>query len=528
MSEWRILVADQLAPEGIEILKRAGSVTTAKGLSEDELREALPNYHALIVRSATKVTARSLELAKNLAVIGRAGIGVDNIDVAAATEHGIVVMNTPEAGAVTTAELAIALLLSLARNIPAADASMKQGQWEKSKFTGTELTGKTLGVLGLGRIGTVVADRGKGLHMQVIAHDPYVDQSRAPAWVRMVSLEELLAESDFVSVHVPLMEGTRHFLNATRIAAMKPGARLVHAARGGIVDEEALCDALDRGHLAGAALDVFEREPLPPDHRLLRTKNLVLTPHLGASTREATLNVSLDMARQMEACLCRGIVLNGVNVPRVAPSEAARVAPFLNLAHNLAALLVQIYEGRVQSLRLTLQGELPASAARPLTVAMLTGALRPLSETPVTPVNAERMAREHGVHVETDTSALKRDFVHLIRIEAMVEGARHYVTGTVLGSRHIRMIELDEMVLDAIPEGPLLATFHRDVPGVVGRIGTILGEAGVNISRLQLGGAQNGHGLAFALWNLAKPLPPEALDRVRAESSVVRAHRIDI
>jgi D-3-phosphoglycerate dehydrogenase len=528
MKAWRILVADELSPEGIALLETAGEVTVRKGMDEAALRAAVVPYHALVVRSATVVTARSLELAQNLAVIGRAGIGVDNIDVEAATARGIVVMNTPEAGATTTGELAISLLLSLARNIPAADASMKRGEWEKSRFTGTELAGKTLGVLGLGRIGRVVADRGKGLHMQVIAHDPFVDESQAPPGVRLVSLDELLAESDFVSVHVPLMDETRHLLGRERLAQMKKGARLIHAARGGIVDDDAVCDALDSGHLAGAALDVFEREPLPKDHRLLRTENLVLTPHLGASTKEAKRSVSLEMARQVVVCLQRGIVLNGVNVPRIAPSEAALLEPFLKLAHHLASFLVQVRSGPIQSMRLTLQGDVPATAQRPLTVAMLTGALQHRVDALVTPVNAERYARDLGVRVHAETSTLKRDFVHLIRVEAVLDGERHFVTGTVLGHRHIRMIEYDAFLLDAIPEGPLLVTWHRDQPGVVGKIGTLLGEQDINISRLQLGGEQPMGELALGIWNLSSPITDSALDQLRADDAMVEAHRVDI
>lgn len=528
MKKWRILVADELSPEGLELLAEAGEVTLAKGMNEDTLRETLANHDALIVRSATKVTARSLELANDLAVIGRAGIGIDNIDVEAATKRGIVVMNTPEAGATTTGELAVSLMLSLARHIPAADASMKSGKWSKKALTGSELTGKVMGVIGLGRIGRVVADRAKGLQMQVVAHDPHLDQSHAPAWVRLTSLDDLLAESDFVSVHVPLMDQTRHLLNRERLQQMKKGARLIHAARGGIVDDEALCDVLDSGHLAGAALDVFEVEPLPDGHRLLSTPNLVLTPHLGASTQEAKLAVSVEMARQVVTCLQRGIALNGINVPRVAPSEASLLEPFLNLAHNLASFLVQTHRAPLKSVRLTLQGDLPASAQRPLTVAMLTGALQHRIDGVVTPVNAVRHADEANVRVHVEQSTLKHDFVHLIRVEAVLGDARHAVTGTVLGHRHIRMIELDEFMLDAIPEGPLLVTWHRDKPGVVGKIGTLIGHQDINIERLQLGGTDDERGLAMAIWNLSAPLTESAIEELRGDEEIVEAYRVNI
>ncbi|MDH3592846.1 MAG: phosphoglycerate dehydrogenase, partial [Planctomycetota bacterium] len=476
MNALRILVADDLGQEGIEMLAEAGEVKVKTGMTEDQLRDTLPGYHALIVRSATKVTARSLERASDLVVIGRAGIGIDNIDVAAATERGIVVMNTPEAGAVTTGELAVALMMCLARNLAPADASMKAGRWDKKALVGTELRGKTLGVIGLGRIGTVVAERGLGLRMDVITHDPFLDSSRLPVGVRQVRFDELLAHSDFISIHVPKGEKTMNLINAETIAKMKPGVRLIHAARGGIVDEDALVDALESGHLAGAALDVFSVEPLPENSRLRSAPNLLLSPHLGASTREAKRNVSLDMARQMVLCLKKGVALNGINVPRISPAQARTLGPFLDLARNLASFLTQVFPGRVESLRLSLQGKLPGSAAHPLEVAMLAGALRDRAEGPVTPVNAERIGDQMGVRRHTEVSTIKRDFVNVVRVEALIDGERHYISGTVLGHRHGRMVELDHYLLDAIPEGPMLVTFHGDQPGVVGAVGQILHE----------------------------------------------------
>ena len=536
---FRILVADELDENGLQILRTAGAVTVRKGMDEAALRAALPGFHALVVRSATMVTARSLELADELALIGRAGIGVDNIDVAAATARGIVVMNTPEAGAVTTGEHALALLLALARNIPAADASVRAGRWEKSKFTGVELHGKQLGILGLGRIGRVVAERARSLGMLVAAHDPFVQQQTAPAGVRLLELDELLAQSDFVSVHVPLLDDTRHLLDRRRLFAMKRGSRLVCAARGGIVDEVALCEALQQGHLAGAALDVFEREPLPPDSPLRSAPNLVLTPHLGASTHEARHNVSVEMSKQVALCLQKGIALNGVNVPRIAPSDAAQVGPYLSLAHHLAGFLVQAFPGPLVSLRLTVQGDIPESAVRPLTVAMLVGALKPTTTGAVTPVNAERIAKDRNVRVHAEANTLKRDFMSLLRVEALLGQERHFATGTVLGHKHGRLVELDDYVLDAIPEPPLLVTFHKDRPGVVGQLGTLLGEAGINISRMQIGIASGGNGAnggngdahgadapAIALLNLDRALSDEQLARLRQLGPIQRACQI--
>ncbi len=520
MKRYSILVADDLGGEGLAILREAGDVTVSTGLDENRLRDALRGHDALVVRSATKVTARALEGADRLTLIGRAGIGVDNIDLDAATARGIVVMNTPDAGAVTTAELAIALLVSLARLIPGADHNVKDGRWDKKRFVGVELTRKTLGVVGLGNIGRIVADRAAGLAMQVIAHDPYVSQERAPAGVRMVDLDELCASSDFVTIHVPLLEETRHLFDRERLARLKPGARLIHAARGGIVDDEALCDLLESGHLAGAALDVFETEPLPVDHRLRKLGNVVLTPHIGASTHEAQRNVAIDLAQQVVTCLKSGVVLNGVNVPRISPSQASALSPFLNLAHRLAAFLASLHPGRIESMRLTLQGGLAESAPRPLTIAALCGALRGRAGQLVTPVNAQRIASEAGIRVHTESSTLKRDFLHLLRVELLVDGERHSVAGTVLGHRHPRLVEHDGRALDAIPEPPLLVTWHDDRPGVLGSIATLLGALDRNIERMELGAPAAAGSPALGIWNLDAPLDQEGLERVRALPAV--------
>ncbi|MHC5066209.1 MAG: phosphoglycerate dehydrogenase [Planctomycetota bacterium] len=527
MTRLNILVADDLGEEGMELLRQAGEVTLRTGMDEAQLREALRNQHALVVRSATKVTAPSLEFADKLAVIGRAGIGVDNIDLEAATERGIVVMNTPEAGAVTTGELAIALLTSMARKIPAADAAIKAGRWEKKQFTGVELKDKILGVLGLGRIGQVVASRGQGLAMQVIAHDPFVPQDRAPEGVRMVEFDELLSTCDFLSVHVPLSDKTRGLLDHEQLGKMKQGAYLVHAARGGIVDEDALCDLLESKHLAGAALDVFCVEPLPEDHRLRHLDQVVLTPHIGASTAEAKSGVSRDIANQVALCLQTGVAINGINVPRIAPASAASVCPYLDLAHNLAALLAQVHQGELQSVRVTLQGGLPASASQPLTVAALVGLLQGKVEGPVTPVNANRIAKAQGIRVHTETSSMKRDFMNLMRVEAVFAEERHFVTGTVLGHRHGRMVEFDDYFLDAIPEGPLLVTIHEDVPGVLGRIGSILGAREINIARMQLGTPSSGEPRALGIWNLDRSLDTDCLDEILALDPILQAHFVD-
>ncbi|MFT4843167.1 MAG: D-3-phosphoglycerate dehydrogenase [Planctomycetota bacterium] len=505
------------------LLRDVGDVTLKTGMDEATLRETLPGYETLVVRSATTVTAKSLELADCLALIGRAGIGIDNIDVDACTARGIAVMNTPEAAAVTTGEHALSLLMSMARNIPAADASIRAGKWEKSKFTGVELQGKQLGVVGLGQIGRVVAGKAAGIGMTIAAYDPFVTQANAPDGVRMLDLEELLATSDFVTLHLPLMEQTKHLLNRERLFGMKKGARLVHAARGGIVCEKGLCEALEAGHLAGAALDVFEEEPLSADNPLRNAPNLVMTPHLGASTKEAKRNVSMDMARQIDLAVNKGVVLNGVNVAKLSPADAVQAGPFMDLARNLASFLTQTFEGPLESLRLSVQGAIPASSHRALTVAMIVGALRCSVSGTLTTVNAERIAEERNVRVHFESSDMKRDFVSLLRVEALIGGTRHIASGTVLGQRHGRIVELDDYILDAIPEGPMLVTFHKDEPGVVGKLGTLLADAGCNISRMQIGTGK-GKDIALGVLNITGDLPDDLRDKVQSIASIVSAH----
>jgi D-3-phosphoglycerate dehydrogenase len=518
----RVLVTEKIAPAGLDALRAAGhDVDEQLGLSPEALLDAVRGAQALIVRSATQVTPEVLAAGTDLVIVGRAGLGVDNIDVEAATDRGIVVMNTPESGAVTTAELAIAHLLALARRIPLADRLMREGRWEKSKLSGVEVTGKTLGVLGLGRIGRVVAGRALGLAMRVIAHDPAVAADRVPEGVVMVPFERLLAESDFVTVHVPLLDATRHLIDEKAFALMKQGARLVHCSRGGIVKESALLAALESGRLAGAALDVFEQEPLPKDHPLAKAANVVLTPHLGASTEEARHAVARDIARQVVDCLRNGLVVNGVNVPHVAPADAEFLGPFLTLAERLASLLAQAWPGPIGEIRVLTQGEVGERSQRPILVAALVGALRAGSRELVTPVNAERLAQARGVTVSSERSVLKRDFVNLVRVEIRSGGERHAASGTLIGRRHLRMVELDEFLLDAIPEGSLLITRHEDRPGMMGRIGTILGDAGINIARLQLGLARDRTREAVGILNVDSPVPTAIADRLRAVPGIL-------
>ncbi len=521
MKDWKILVADDLSPEGLRILQAAGEVEVRKGLTPERLARELPPFHALVVRSATQVDETALRGAENLVVIGRAGVGVDNVDVDAATRRGIVVMNTPESGSVTTAELALALMFALARKIPEADHLMRGGRWEKTRLTGVEIMGKTLGLVGLGRIGRVVAGRAQGLSMRVIAYDPMLPADRVPPDVTLVSLERLYAESDFISIHAPLTGSTRHLIDEAAFAQMKSTCRLVHCARGGIVKESALVDALKRGRIAGAALDVFEHEPLPTDSPLLQLSNVILTPHLGASTDEARRAIAEDVARQVVDCLRTGLVVNGVNTPHVAPGDAEFLRPFLILAERLGDLLVQAFPGRVEELRVVTEGEIGERSQQPVLVSAIVGALRRGADRLVTSVNAEAVARARGVAVLAERSALKRDFVNLLRVEALIDGTRHAASGTLIGRSHLRMVELDQFLLDAVPEGWLIITRHRDQPGMMGHIGTVLGDAGINIARMQVGRAREGRPEALGILNVDSPVPETVVAALRAVPGIV-------
>ena len=497
----RILICDAVAPEALEELRARGFAPEVRtGLSEDALDAAVAEVEALVVRSATKITRRVLAAAPRLTVVGRAGVGVDNVDLDAATEHGVLVMNTPEGNTVTTAELALALLFALSRHVPRADRAVRAGDWkQRGKLLGSELTGKTLGVVGLGRIGRAVAERALGLQMQVVAHDPFVATDRSPVeGVELTALDELLARADFVTLHVPLSDATRHLIDARALALMKPGARLVNAARGGLVDEQALAAALAAGHLRGAALDVLEREPPPADHPLLAREDVVLTPHLGASSDEAQRNVAVDIARQIADYLADGVAVNAVNAPATSKQTLRAIAPYVLLAEKMGSFLAQRAGAPLQTVELSLRGEVARADTSHVKLALLVGILRHGSEGPVNFVSAPRLARERGLRL-LETSDDDPGVLHsavAARGECRGGGPGCYVEGTVLG-REPRFVRIDDTHLDLIPQGPLLITEHDDQPGVVGLLGTLLGRHGVNIRRIELGPPEQGNaGLA--------------------------------
>jgi D-3-phosphoglycerate dehydrogenase len=511
----RVLIADELSPTALSIFRDRGvDLDVRTGLDPAELLAVAGRYDGIAVRSATRVTAEVLAAADNLKVVGRAGVGVDNVDVAAATARGVIVMNTPSASSVTTAEHAIALLFALARQIPGADRSTQAGRWEKHRFIGVELTAKTLGVIGCGHIGSVVADRARGLRMKVIACDPYLAPERAlERGVELVALDELLARADFITLHTPLTERTKNLLNRETLARTRPGVRIVNCARGGLVDEAALREALDAGHVAGAALDVFSREPAR-DNPLFGHPHVVCTPHLGAATSEAQENVAREIADQMADYLLHGAIANAVNFPSIGPEEAPRLRPFIALAEKLGSLVAQLTDTRVTALTIAFEGQVAAMNRPALTAAALAGVLRPVLQS-VNVVSAPVVARERGIRLAETTRAAGGDHESLISLIA--EAGRRHVTvaGTVYADGRPRIVDIDGIRMDAGFAPSMIYVANVDKPGFVGAFGAALGDADINIATFHVGReAPGGH--AIALVEIDGELPPEVLARVQS------------
>lgn len=524
----RVLVSDSLSANGLEILRRAEGlrVDVQTGLSPDKLKGVVGEYDALVIRSATKVTADIVEAGQNLKVIGRAGIGVDNVDVPAATKRGIVVMNTPGGNTVTTAEHALALMMSLVRCIPQATMSMKQGQWEKKAFEGHELCGKSLGVVGLGNIGSIVADRALGLKMKVLAYDPFLSPERASELgADLVSLDDLFRRSDIITIHVPLLQETRSLVDGEAIAKMKRGTYLVCAARGGIVDEAALLEGLESGKVAGAALDVFEKEP-PGLTPLVSHPRVICTPHLGASTAEAQEAVSLQVAEQIVDYLLNGTIRNAVNVPNV-PSEAfQQMAPYIDLARALGKLQAQLGVEGLQSAELEYSGRAAEGRTGLMTAAALEGILSVSLGGRVNQVNAPLVARERGIRVVETTAGDGEDYTALIRLRVATPAGRSSLAGAIFGRREPRVVEIDGIAIEAIPRGHLLVFWNYDRPGLVGSIGATLGKHEINIGQLQFGREAPG-GRAITVVNVDSPPADEVLAELRTLPNVIsvtRAH----
>jgi D-3-phosphoglycerate dehydrogenase len=518
----RVLVSDKLETVGLQLLRQANiEVDERWGLTGDALKEAVRAADGLIVRSGTQVTAELLANPGKLRAVVRAGVGVDNIDVGAATRRGIVVMNTPGGNTVSTAEHTMSLLMSLARHIPAAEASLRAGKWDRNKFVGSQLAGKTLGVIGLGRIGREVARRAAGLDMKVIGYDPFL----APAGAAQFGLEttadldSLLPRCDFVTVHTPLTPDTRDLLDKRRLGMLPRGARAINCARGGIINEEALAEALGTGHLAGAALDVFLEEPLPAEHPLRQAPNLVFTPHLGASTVEAQVSVAREAAQLLIDYLTRGVVGFAVNMAAVDRAEMEEVRLYVDLARRLGLLQAQMAQGAIRKVELTYRGDVARRPSRLITAAFAAGLMEAHLEQHVNIVNAPLLAAERGIEIVEQTTSQKGDFSTVIRSDVHTEKKVYTAAGTLFGNQFLRLVQLGPYHLDAYIDGVMLLFTHRDLPGLIGFIGTIFGKHGVNIAQMTVGRQQPG-GEAIAVLNLDSSPPEEALHEVRTHPQI--------
>jgi D-3-phosphoglycerate dehydrogenase / 2-oxoglutarate reductase len=527
----RIFVADGVSDSGLQPLRDAGFTVAKKtGLAADALREELSDCDGLVVRSETKVTAAVMDAAKKLRVIGRAGVGVDNIDVPAATARGIVVMNAPDGNTITTAEHTMALLIALARNVPQAASSLKDGKWERKRFIGVELQGKTLGIIGLGRIGRAVAARARAFGMTIVAHDPFIapDQAR-DLEIESASMDEVFSRADFLTVHTPLTTETRGLIGTDAFARMKKGVRVINCARGGLVDEAALVEALKSGVVAGAALDVFEQEPPAPDHPLLGLAEVIATPHLGASTAEAQEGVAVTVAEQMRDYLLSGALRGAVNVPSMGAKELSQLRPYLALAESLGRFQAQLVDSAVREVRIDFAGEMVDLDAAPVTRAFLAGLLRDVSAR-VNVVNAFVIAEERRIAV---TTSYRRggEMAQAINTRVISEAGEQTAAGTVFGiadgGREGRITEINGFRIEAIPRGYVLVMHNRDVPGVIGRVGTILGERGINISEFHLGRRERG-GEAMAVIEIDAPLNRETIGEIREFAPVISARQIEL
>ncbi|MGC8493119.1 MAG: phosphoglycerate dehydrogenase [Syntrophobacteraceae bacterium] len=517
----KILVSDNLSESGIEILTKVPGfeVDVNTSLTPEELKRVIRDYDALIIRSATKVTAEVIENADNLKVVGRAGIGLDNVDIEAASKRGIVVMNTPEGNVITTAEHTIAMMLSLTRNIPQASSSLKNNGWEKKRFKGKEVYNKVLGIIGIGRIGRVVADRAQGLKMQVIAYDPFINPEVIESLgLRSATFDEMLAQADYITVHTPMTSETRGILNKAAFAKMKKGVFILNCARGGIVDEQDLYDAIKEGKVAGAALDVFTKEP-PTDHPLLTLDQVIATPHLGASTAEAQENVALAVADQITDYLTRGTIRNAVNAPNIDGAVLVKLRPYLTLAEQLGCVLSQITKGAIQKVSVEFVGDAAAMETQTLTTAVIKGMLTPILGDMVNFVNAPVHAKERDIRVSTSIRSEAEDFTNLISIHVKTSQGENLVAGTIVGKKEPRMIRINDFRLEAPLEGHLVLIYNIDTPGTIGAIGTCLGRHHINISLMNVGQVlARGQNIIFLRTDM--PVPANVVQELLALENV--------
>lgn len=526
----KILISDSMSAKAVEVLKNTPGldVDVITGLKPEELKAKIKDYHGLVVRSSTKVTAEILEAAENLKVVGRAGTGVDNVDMPAATKKGVVVMNTPGGNTVTTAEHAISMMMALARKIPQATASMKRGEWEKKKFEGTEITGKTLGILGVGNIGSVVAARAQGLRMNVISYDPFISVEAADKLgISLVSIDDLYKKSDFISIHVPLTAETKNIVNAEAFKKMKKGVKIINCARGGIVNEVDLAEAIKAKIVSGAALDVFEKEPTPADNPLLQMEEVILTPHLGASTFEAQESVAIAIAEQIADYLTTGTIRNAVNVPSVPADLLAALGAYIALGEKLGSFQGQILTGGVEEIAVEYSGEVVNYDVAPITIACIKGLLDQVLDTYVNFVNAPFVAKERGIKVIEMKSSRATDFASSITIKVKTKETESVVEGALFGKKEPRIVRIDKFFLDAVPEGYLLLLQNEDKPGVIGNVGTLLAANNINIARLHLG-RQSVGGEAVSVWSIDTPPAKGLIEKILKLPHMISANVIEL
>jgi D-3-phosphoglycerate dehydrogenase len=523
LKKMRVLVSDNLGEIGIQMFQEAEGidVDVKTGLPPEELKAIIGDYDALVIRSATKVTEELLEAGKNLKVVGRAGIGLDNVDIPAATKRGVVVMNTPGGNVVTTAEHTISMMLSLTRNIPQGTATLKDGLWEKKKLQGREIYNKVLGVIGYGKIGSIVADRARGLKMRVVIYDPFVTPEQIEkTGFEAATLEELYKQADYITIHVPKLKNTLGMINKDAFDQMKTGVMIVNCARGGIINETDLYDAIQSGKVAGAALDVFETEP-PKDNPLLTLDRLICTPHLGASTKEAQTNVAVAVAEQIIDYLQTGTILNAVNAPSVTGELLEQLGPFLSLGDRIGSLQTQLNDGAVQEVHIEYKGEFHGLDLSPVTTAVLKGLLTPIVSDDVNFVNAQVLAKERGIKVTEATQAMVEDYSNLITVRVVTADGEGTVSGTVFGKNDARIVVINNFRLEMIPEGHLALIQNVDIPGSIGEIGTKLGQFGVNICRMHVGQEEDGQRNIIFL-QLDTPLTDEVVSELGSLKTVKR------
>jgi D-3-phosphoglycerate dehydrogenase len=524
----KVLISDNLSPKGVKVLKKAGlDVDIKTGMTPQELKKEIGQYEALVVRSATKVTAEIIDAANNLKVIGRAGSGLDNIDKTAATKRGIVVMNTPGGNTITTAEHTVSLLFSMARQIPQAMASMKQGKWEKKKFTGVELFGKVLGIIGLGNIGAHVAKTAQGVGMKIITYDPFLSEEKAKALgVKVVGLEDLIKKSDVITIHTPLTDDTRSLINADAIDKMKNGVMLINSARGGIVDEQALCDALKSGKVAAAAFDVFAQEP-PKDCPLLELDNFIATPHLGAATQEAQDNVAIAVSEQIVDYLVNDTIRNAVNFPSVSADTLPSIKPFVNLAERIGGFLSQNFDSAIDQVVIEYMGGVAELLLEPIKIAVLKGILAPILEETVNFINAPLIAHERGIQVKEMTSEDAGDYHSMLVVTIKSGSKTSRLSGVLHGKKEPRIVSINGFAVEVVPEGHMLVVINKDKPGVIGNIGELLGKNNINIARMQFGREKPG-GKAASVVSIDTPASKKILSAIQKLPNVISVKQIHL